>query len=290
MSLILKSFIVFIILTACQHRPTLEEVTRPEEPQTRPQESAPAPPKVSKPIFSTLALPLVQAPQSKGDLILDHKYFVISYDPASQGPRWVLYRLTGENLKQHRARRKNRFIADPLLRQKGVVAVAPGDYDGRTYDRGHMAPSDDFTFSQAANDETFVMTNMIPQKRALNRGGWKKLESRIRKWACTEKQVRIVTGPMAESTDLKMTSGVPVPRRFFKLVLDETPPRKAIAFVYAQEDAKSSPEERTQSLDELERQTGYVFFPDLEARERRQIGAKADVASWIETDCRRFAQ
>ncbi|MFS4461056.1 DNA/RNA non-specific endonuclease [Bdellovibrio sp. HCB2-146] len=222
---------------------------------------------------------------NKKEIFLDHGYFQISYDETIRLPNWVSYQLKAENLKKKSAKRRNRFFADPLLQQRQVAFVKPTDYDGDQYDRGHMAPSDDFAWDQAANDATFVMSNMAPQSRALNRGSWKKLEGIIRKWACTEGELRVVTGPIFGTSFVKMSTQVPIPPRFFKVVLDETPPRKAIGFIYMQEDARSQVQEKAVSIAEVEQLTGYRFFLDLKQSEREPIENNYNFKSWVETDC-----
>ncbi|MNL03106.1 Nuclease precursor [compost metagenome] len=219
------------------------------------------------------------------ELILDHGFFQISYSEKNRLPNWVSYHLRADNLKNKVAKRRNRFFADPQLLQIKKAFASPDDFDGDTYDRGHMAPSDDFVWDQKANDATFVMTNMAPQERALNRGSWKKLELAVRKWACTEGELRVVTGPILSGTMLRMSSQVPVPQKFFKVILDETPPRKAIGFIYKQEDGKASMAAQAMNLATIEKQTGYKFFVDLPQDERKTLEIAYNLQDWVETDC-----
>jgi endonuclease G len=219
------------------------------------------------------------------ELILDHGYFQVSYSEKNRLPNWVSYHLRADNLKNKVAKRRNKFFADPQLVQIKKAFATPSDFDGDTYDRGHMAPSDDFAWDQKANDATFVMTNMAPQERALNRGSWKKLELSIRKWACTEGELRVVTGPILSGPMLRMSSQVPVPQKFFKVVLDETRPRKAIGFIYKQEDGKASMAAQAMNLASIEKQTGYKFFVDIAQDERKSLEIAYNLQDWVETDC-----
>jgi endonuclease G len=225
------------------------------------------------------------ATSGSAELILDHGYFQVSYSEKNRLPNWVSYHLRADNLKNKVAKRKNKFFADPQLLKIKKAFASPDDFDGDTYDRGHMAPSDDFAWDQKANDATFVMTNMAPQERALNRGSWKKLELTIRKWACTEGELRVVTGPILSESMARMSSQVPVPQKFFKVVLDETPPRKAIGFIYKQEDGKTSLAAQAMNLAAIEAQTGYKFFVDLPQNERKPLEIAYNLQDWVETDC-----
>src|SRR5262249_46191289 len=154
------------------------------------------------------------------------------------------------------------FQQDPRLVAAGVPAVSPDWYRHSGYDRGHLAPSADFAWDRKANESTFVLSNVAPQSRGLNRGAWRILEAKVRSWACHEGKVRVITGPVLDA-DLESLNGhpVPVPRRFFKIVIDETPPRKAIGFLLLQTDRRSDAyRSRVVTLRELERQTHLAFF------------------------------
>lgn len=245
-------FIVSLFLGSCQSKPV------------RRQESAPA---------------------SSSDIRLDHKYFLISYNPEHRLPNWVSYQLSAVNLRKGIAQRRDKFFADPLLSAKNITQAKPTDFDGRTYDRGHMAPSEDFIWSQAANDSTFVMSNMVPQTRKLNRGSWKTLENKIRKWACAEEELHIITGPLLSKNLPRFPSQVSVPQKFFKIVYDLTPPHKAIAFVYSQEDARIPPSERAMNVIDVEKLTGQTFLENLPSEEAQRIKSHHKTSDWNEKDC-----
>lgn len=215
------------------------------------------------------------------EILLDHKYFQISYNPDHRLPNWVSYRLYSKQLRRGVAKRRDKFFPDKQLREMKIPYSMPADFDGRTYDRGHMAPSEDFIWSQEANDETFVMSNMAPQTKKLNRGSWKTLEAKIRKWACTEEELHIITGPILSAGLPKFHSQVSIPKTFFKIVVDETEPRKAIAFVYSQEDTKVPPQERAFSVRDIEKITGLSLLSELKPQIKNQFNSSA----WVETDC-----
>lgn len=59
----------------------------------------------------------------------------------------------------------------------------PADYDEPVYEQGHLANSESVDGSPNAMDETFYMSNMVPQIPRHNKGIWKGLENRERKWA-----------------------------------------------------------------------------------------------------------
>lgn len=221
-------------------------VSRQARPDTKP-----APPKII----------------STGELI-DHKFFVINYDRKYRLARWVKYTMTREQLRSKRAKRRDKFRADPMMTDPDLNAVSPREYVRTGYDKGHLAPSADFAFSQEANDATFVMSNMAPQKPKLNRVAWRLLEEQVRRWACGEERVTVITGPILEGELPRLPSGLPIPKEFFKVVIDQTAPLRAKAFVYRQEDAQDVLPDREVDLGALDRRLHENFSAYLPAENR----------------------
>ncbi len=255
-----------IFITACQSA------------QKRTVEIA-VPPAVLEKLTPPPQAPAAPAPA----VVLDHKYFQVHYSPEFKLAKYVKYTLTADRLRSRAAARKNRFFSDPLLKLKKLPAVAQNAFAKSGYQRGHLAPAEDFRFSQEAIDATFVMSNMAPQKQNLNAGPWKKLEELVRRFACGEEKVTVITGPVLEASLDRLPSGVTVPERFFKIVIDETPPRKAIAYILHQNDRGNVLRERIASFDEIKKSTQEDFYAEIAAEERRN---PAQINAWKEADCR----
>lgn len=51
------------------------------------------------------------------------------------------------------------------------------------YDKGHLAPAADFAHSRSEMAATFDYINCLPQRPSLNRGEWKRDETKVRKWS-----------------------------------------------------------------------------------------------------------
>jgi len=224
------------------------------------------------------------------EVIIDKKYFIIHYDRQYKLAKFVEYKLRAENLKNSFIKRKNRkdpFHSESALLQLGFDSVEIDDYKHSGYDRGHLAPSADFEWSEEANEATFTMANMVPQTPELNRSAWKGLEEEVRKWACVEDEIRIVTGPIFVAKASQLFSGVNVPQSFFKVVLDETPPRKAIGFILNQQDLRSNVyKEKVTPIEEIESISGIKFFEDLPKEEQVQIKAKSNLFDWNGEKCK----
>lgn len=194
--------------------------------------------------------PQVSESPLSDEVILDHKYFTISYNKTHRLPHWVKYTLTKSDLNGPGVRPK-RFRPDPLLIALNIEPVVHNDYTHSGYTRGHMAPAEDFSRSQEAIEETFIMSNVIPQKAGVNSGSWAQLEKKVRSWACGEEKITVITGPVLSDGMAKIKDSISIPNEFFKVVIDETPPRKAIAFVYIQTEKKQKMENKQVPLLEV---------------------------------------
>ncbi len=102
---------------------------------------------------------------------------VISYNNSRGTANWVSWRTVKTDLGPSLARPDFR----PDLRLPAWFArIAHSDYSGSGYDRGHLVPSADRFGDTVLNEETFLMTNIVPQKPELNQYPWEKLESYAR--------------------------------------------------------------------------------------------------------------
>lgn len=59
-------------------------------------------------------------------------------------------------------------------------------YPGSGYDKGHLAAAQDFAYDCDALRRTFDYINALPQRPALNRGEWKRIETQVRKFSRTD--------------------------------------------------------------------------------------------------------
>lgn len=83
----------------------------------------------------------------------------------------MAYTLTAKNLQSKQVRRRDRFKSDPEVK---IHPVRPKDYAKSGYDKGHLAPAADMTYSLASMRNSFLMTNISPQIPGCNRGIWKR--------------------------------------------------------------------------------------------------------------------
>lgn len=219
------------------------------------------------------------------DQVIDHKFFKIVYDPQLRLAKYVSYDLKSEDLKKKSFKRKDRFREDPFLLKMQLPSVKPSEYAKTGYDKGHLAPSADFSWDEKANDLTFVMSNMAPQKPGLNRDSWRRLEEKVRGWACGENHVTVITGPIIIKSLPRLKSGLVIPNEFFKIVIDQTPPRKFIAFVYQQSDKGDVLLQRSVPLQKIENATKLSFNKFFESFNSDEKRSPASTDIWKEAKC-----
>jgi len=116
----------------------------------------------------------LQAGEGPENYFLAKTGYSVAYRASWRLARSVTWTLRAEDLGP--AERTNQFRPDPSL-PPGWYQVRTSDYTGSGFDRGHLCPSADRTASDVANQETFFMTNIVPQSPVLNRGAWANLES-----------------------------------------------------------------------------------------------------------------
>jgi len=143
--------------------------------------------------------------------------YLVVYDAPAKIPAYVAYTLQPANALGCVAR-TNAFAADQSV--KG--GAKPDDYAGTGYDKGHVSPDGDLSWDVQVEFESFLMTNMVPQAGSLNRGIWKLLETSVRGWTVqSNTPYTIFGGGIYNDQDKKIGSGVVVPHKFYKIVINQ---------------------------------------------------------------------
>lgn len=226
--------------------------------------------------------PLPAWPLGKTDMVF-HDGYVLEHSLAWRVPYWVCESLEDEELNGNRPRR-NLFKPDPDLEAGRRSELA--DYKGSGFDRGHMAPAGDQTQDQRLKDETFFLSNMIPQVGAHNQRIWAALEDEVRSWAAdnTADDVKVITGPVFHTeADLKAgfstvttigDNGVGVPKSIYKIVVGTVGGvRRVVAFL-TENRSYPSPfdfSDHIVPVSKIEELTGFNFMPELDAGERVKL-------------------
>ena len=199
------------------------------------------------------------------EMLLKREGYYVSYNTGRRVPNWVAWHLTADHTSGKHYRDGQVFMEDKDVEWPRAT---DNDYYRSHYDRGHMCPSGDNKWSEKAQTESFLLTNVCPQNHALNKGDWNDLEIQCRYWAKRMGDLYIVAGPIFYN-GVRKTVGknkVAVPDAFFKVILSDGRKAKAIGFVYPNQGGHQDMDRCVSSVDEIERVTGIDFFPLLDDR------------------------
>ena len=230
---------------------------------------------------------------SDSDLALfkDGISYSIGYDDNYKLPRYVCYKM----YKSNRVENVSRWYASNNEYQYPEDTDIPADYRLKNsndpfwntgYDHGHMIPSAHRLSSTAANKQTFLLSNMMPQVNGFNAKIWATLENKINDTWNQDRfrdTLYVVTGGSYQKPEYVLGyignaskgSRIPVAKYYWKAVLCKNKQGyKAIGFwlehkTNAETDLRSS----VVSIDELERLTGLDFFCNLPDHTENQIEA-----------------
>ena len=210
--------------------------------------------------------------------IITHEYFTLDYVEEHEQAAWVCYKLTRE-MSIGTVERTDDFKIDPKVR---TGSSALEDYRGSGYDRGHLAPAADFSFSETAMRQSFFMSNMSPQNPSFNRGIWRKLEALVRDWSLMYDELHIVTGPLFINSSEKIgPNGVTIPSHYYKVILHERDGAfKSIAFLLENEKSNADLVQFATSIDLVESQSGIDFFFQLPDEIENEIESEISLDDW----------
>ncbi len=271
--------------------PTAPPAPAPANP-TKPSEPVPAPP--PPPVRPTQPEPPAPArgghayaglPRAAGYpnplSVLVNRAYTVGYDETRRNPAWSSYRLPAEALPQ-RFPRPSRFRADGRTRAQ----VRHEDYSGSGYDRGHLTPNHAIAtrFGATAQEETFLMTNIIPQAPDLNQGPWRELEATLaERTAVAAREIWVTVGPAYRGATRRLASGSAVPSDCWMVVADETPrgPRLQ-AFLMSQSTPRSADYRRfVTSVDAVERAAQLDLFHELPDATENRLESETP-ACWVD--------
>lgn len=235
---------------------------------------------------------------SNTDYDKDRVNFCTEWDCDKKSQRWSCYQLHRGFSGNHS--RTGSFTADP--------ALSEGDYWAEytyfpSFDRGHICPSADRTFSKEANDQTFYMSNMQPQYHAFNgfdsknnknKGLWLRMEQQLQTWAGNlgpKDTIFVCKGGTIddEKNIIKRIDGkLIVPKYFFTAVLRKyyiNGKHEYIALGYWCDQTNSYRTNETikqhcMSIEKLEQLTGIDFFCNLPDDIEAKVEKDYKESSW----------
>lgn len=121
-------------------------------------------------------------------------------------------------------------------------------------------------YGRDAQLETFVMSNVCPQRATLNQGPWEALEKMIAQdWSQDRGEVWVVVGPIFGSSPKRLKGVAQIPKSFFSIVVDADEGRvRLLPIIMKQTDKGIRPVvDFITTVDEIEARSGLDLFSDL---------------------------
>lgn len=240
--------------------------------------------------LNQIGIPLSQSPLD----IAEHSAMIIGFNCDLKLAAWSFHVLSPDVLVGG-VSRTNDFRKDSLIEcgdgiEQDYFRRIPKDdgtvtYENFGFDRGHLAPSADFRWSQKALSESYFYSNMTPQAPGFNRESWAEVEDLMRRiMANNPKTYYIVTGPILDKNLPKVEKGtnkLPIPSFHYKIIIDLTPDnQKGMAFLMPNKKCDMPPSAYVVSIDSIEKLTGLDFFSKLDKSLAASIESKANFSLW----------
>ncbi|MDD2598722.1 MAG: DNA/RNA non-specific endonuclease [Kiritimatiellae bacterium] len=205
--------------------------------------------------------------------------FTVCYSPELRHPLWVANHVPAGGRLPESPRPP--FKRDP----EALNSPAPGDYAKTGYDRGHMAPNRAISTCHGAEaqKQSFLLSNICPQKPGLNRGPWRKIEHLITDvWPSKYGDLWVITGAYNSSESKRLPSGIAIPDGFYKIIVAHKNNKLRVLALYMPQESGYGVFPRTKiiSVDELEILTGVDFLADLPDEIESQLEAEKPTRLW----------
>ncbi|HXK81451.1 MAG TPA: DNA/RNA non-specific endonuclease [Bacteroidales bacterium] len=231
---------------------------------------------------------------SDNEELIWHSSMVLVYDEQHEIAKWVAHILLSD-VTRGSVSRTNDFRPDSLVKTgstieedyflKHLQADSTYKYDGYGYDRGHLAPSADFRWSERALSESYLYSNIAPQLPEFNRNKWADIENFVRAYMYRypKSQLFVVTGPVLNDELPKLERSpnrVSIPEQYYKVIMDFEA-KRGMAFLVPHKNLIYPPEYYAITIDSLEEITGINFFHTLSNEDESKIEAKINIEAWL---------
>jgi endonuclease G len=211
--------------------------------------------------------------------------FIVGYSDVRGNPLWVEYALHPVDESVPSLPRPSKFTKD----WRAINRINHDSYTKSGYDRGHNAPNYAMShlYGKDGQSDSFLMTNISPQKPRLNQQFWRRLEeTEIKNFTKLADKVWVITGPVFTGSTERLSSSwrVEIPDAFYKMYITEAKPNqpsKVLAFIVPQTiRGNESLSQFVTSIDTIEAQTGLDFFSDLDDVIEDRLEASIEPQAW----------
>lgn len=223
-------------------------------------------------------------------ILVNHGY-AVGFCPTRSQPLWAAYQVSAAT-RDVDYQRPELFYDDPRL--PGEQRIGTWGF-GKGYDRGHMVPNFAINtqFGRLAQNETFFMSNIVPQNSKTNRGVWQRLEKLIiRQFAPAWEHIWVLAGPIFDKKPktIKRDNGleIPIPKSFFLILVDpqkfphDQPENvRFLALEVGQDTGYVDPgDDLVTTVEAIEQATGLTFFSELTASEKKIVAKQTSKKMW----------
>lgn len=201
--------------------------------------------------------------------VLKRQGYWVGFSPSLGYPVWTAYAVPVKKILEYPPERP------PFEKDDDVSRSPEPDFYLRSgYDRGHMAPNYVIAtrYGRSAQKETFLMTNIAPQKPELNRGPWKDLEKIVADdLSEIGDTLWVIVCAIPERGAKTLKKGrVAIPQGFAMIISSVHAGKLRTLALYMPQDVTGSKSIRYyfRSVREVEAMCGLNFFDDLPAKDQ----------------------
>lgn len=245
---------------------------------------------VARPAMAFMGVPKEVGAADWRNHVLRNQAYMVGYSEKYLNPLWVTYKITQ---KTQSFGKRPGFSAD----WRSPWGATPTDYTGSGFDRGHHAPNYVIAsrHGTAAQHETFLMTNISPQKPSLNQKTWQRLESVSANFFSVKyPEFWVVTGPIFDADPNKIATlkntRIAIPKAFYKIFirasdptenLDGRTPYQTLAMILPQ-NARTTAKltQFVTTVADVEAQTGLDFFWELPDDIEKALETSKNYPAW----------
>lgn len=218
--------------------------------------------------------------------VLRNNGFIVGYSDLRGNPLWVEYALKPVADNAPRLKRPSHFQMD----WRSLNRVSHDDYTKSGFDRGHNAPNHAISvlYGKYGQADSFLMTNISPQRPKLNQQLWQRLEEiELSFFAKNFGKVWVITGPIFADKPERLESAswhIDIPKAFYKIYVTEetdSKPAFALAFIVPQTVTGKEPlSQFVTTIDTVEAQTGFDFLSDFDDKTENHLEGIIETTPW----------
>ena len=128
--------------------------------------------------WSVVGLPDRKNTNEENFTTVCHKGYITGHNNERKTPDWVVEHLTFAQASGKAAREGKKFQSEPNVPEASQATL--DDYKKSDFDQGHQAPAADFKSSKQLLEDTFFLSNAVPQEGVgFNQTVWRGLEDHI---------------------------------------------------------------------------------------------------------------